>query len=69
MLATGQAINAEQLTIGSEALDDSDRFIYNNGNGSLWLDADGNGEQKPLLVARLANIPEAMTSDDIWIIV
>ena len=68
-LATGQAISPEQLTIGTEALHESDRFIYNNGNGTLWLDADGNGEENPLLIARLENTPEAIASDDIWIIV
>jgi|GEM_PF-1122452 len=68
-LATGQAISPEQLTIGTEALHESDRFIYNNGNGSLWLDSDGNGEEDPLLIARLENTPDAIASDDIWIIV
>ncbi|MGK7895919.1 MAG: FG-GAP-like repeat-containing protein [Xenococcus sp. (in: cyanobacteria)] len=69
VLTTGGAINPEQLTIGTEALDESDRFIYNNGNGNLLLDVDGNGEQNPLLVAKLENTPETITSDDIWIIV
>ena len=68
-LAIGQAINNEQLTIGTEALDAGDRFIYNNNNGHLLLDTDGNGEQDPLLVAKLENIPETIISDDIWIIV
>ncbi|ELS02379.1 hypothetical protein,putative calcium-binding protein [Xenococcus sp. PCC 7305] len=68
-LTTGQAISPEQLTIGTEALDESDRFIYNNGTGNLLLDVDGNGEQNPLFIAKLENIPEAIASEDIWIIV
>lgn len=44
----------EQLTMGSSATTDSDRFIYDNNSGALFFDADGIGSQGQSQLAQLS---------------
>jgi serralysin len=67
-LVAGSAITAAQFRIGSAAADSSDRFIYNNSNGALWFDRDGNGGG--FLQVQIASLTSglAMTNNDIFVI-
>jgi len=49
---------------GSAADDADDRFIYDQGNGCLYYDADGTGGQGQVLIAVLDNKPH-LTHHDI----
>ncbi|MFM7426568.1 MAG: cadherin domain-containing protein [Elainella sp.] len=48
-------IRANQLHLGTEATDRSDRFIYNQKAGALFFDADGLGGTAQVQIARLGN--------------
>ncbi|MBW4516724.1 MAG: calcium-binding protein [Timaviella obliquedivisa GSE-PSE-MK23-08B] len=48
-------IAPSEFTLGSRAKDSSDRFIYDQGTGNLFFDADGTGAAGQVWVARLAN--------------
>jgi Ca2+-binding RTX toxin-like protein len=45
----------------------SDRFIYNNTNGALFFDVDGNGSTAQLQLATL-NTGLALTNQDIFVL-
>jgi Ca2+-binding RTX toxin-like protein len=49
-----QIITAEQLVIGSSALETDDIFIYNSSNGVLFFDEDGSGSMAKVAVAKLS---------------
>ncbi|GAB4366513.1 MAG: hypothetical protein Kow00121_03960 [Elainellaceae cyanobacterium] len=48
-------VKANQFVTGSQAADDSDRFIYNQSAGALFFDADGLGGTSQIQIARLKN--------------
>ncbi|WP_052055414.1 GDSL-type esterase/lipase family protein [Myxosarcina sp. GI1] len=56
-----------QFTIGTAALDASDRFIYNSANGNLYFDPDGIGQKTQVLFATL-NPNLAMSNLDFAIV-
>jgi Ca2+-binding RTX toxin-like protein len=56
-LIAGSTISADQFTLGMSAVDESDRFIYNNSSGELYFDRDGNGRQDQVLLATLTGAP------------
>jgi Ca2+-binding RTX toxin-like protein len=67
-LVAGAAITAAQFRIGSAAGDSSDRFMYNNSNGALLFDRDGNlGGFAQVQIASLSS-GLAMTNSDIFVI-
>ena len=57
----------ESFVLGREAVDNSDRFIYNSTNGNLFYDPDGIGNKNQILIADLANL-EDLVAEDIVII-
>ena len=48
------ALGFEQLRMGTSALTDSDRFIYDGNSGALFFDADGIGPQGQSQLAQLS---------------
>ena len=67
-LSFNQLLSESQFTIGTSATDSEDRFIYNDANGTLFFDADGNGSGSQVTVANLSNSP-TINNKDIFIIV
>ena len=61
-LAAGHLLN-EQFVLGSKALDDDDYVIYNDKNGKLYYDDDGNGAHNKHLIAIFLNEPNITASD------
>lgn len=60
------ALNSSSFRLGSQALDATDRIMYDKATGNLFYDADGTGASAPVLVAQLtANL--ALTNADIYI--
>lgn len=55
---------SEQFTIGTNAVDASDRFIYNSTNGALLFDIDGTGNAAAVPLATLTGAP-AITNSNI----
>jgi serralysin len=47
-------LSASQFVLGSVAVDESDRFIYNQKTGSLYFDVDGSGNQSAVKFATLS---------------
>jgi Ca2+-binding RTX toxin-like protein len=66
-LIAGAAITAAQFILGSSTTNASQRFIYNNLNGSLFFDRDGIGAIAQVQIATLAT-GLAMTNNDIFAI-
>ncbi len=64
---TPGVLPANQFVLGTSAGDADDRFIYNDNNGNLLYDADGNGSGNSLLLATLQGIP-TIDNEDISII-
>jgi Ca2+-binding RTX toxin-like protein len=62
-LVPDTTLSADQFVIGTDAVDPSDRFIYNSNNGDLFYDADGTGANAQIVVAKLENIPALSNSD------
>jgi len=52
-----------RFTIGTVAKDQSDRFIYNLSDGSLFFDPDGTGNLNQVKLAQLSNLPDLNASD------
>ena len=50
-------LSESQFTLGSVAVRESDRLIYNNITGQLFFDADGTGSGGLVQVAQLEDIP------------
>jgi VCBS repeat-containing protein len=46
-----------QFVLGTAAADTSDRFIYNQGTGALFFDADGTGTSAQIQIATLTTKP------------
>ena len=61
------ALPFEQLSMGSSATTDSDRFIYDNNSGALFFDADGIGPQGQSQLAQLSP-GLAFTNENIHIV-
>jgi Ca2+-binding RTX toxin-like protein len=53
-LRTNVAISANQLVIGTRAMDVNDRLIYNNRTGALFFDANGSGAGQQIQIAQLS---------------
>ncbi|MGL5943491.1 MAG: calcium-binding protein [Waterburya sp.] len=66
-LVEGSSLSVDQFVIGSAATDSSDRFIYNNTNGALFFDVDGNGSTAQVQLATL-NTGLALTNQDIFVL-
>ncbi|MGK7895131.1 MAG: hypothetical protein AB4372_16285 [Xenococcus sp. (in: cyanobacteria)] len=66
-LVAGSTISEAQFTVGTNATSADQRFVYDDSNGDLFFDADGNGNATQTLVANLNNNPN-LTHDDIEII-
>ena len=64
--AKGQ-LSAARFTVGKTATNASHHFVYDNTNGNLWYDADGNGKVKAVLIGVLDN-NAALTANDLWIV-
>ncbi|ELR99382.1 PD40 domain-containing protein [Gloeocapsa sp. PCC 73106] len=60
-------LGAEALVIGTTALDQSDRLIYNPNTGELFFDADGNGTVEEVKIASMGNLLN-LTANQILII-
>jgi Ca2+-binding RTX toxin-like protein len=61
-LAEG-TLQADAFHRGKVAQDIEDRLIYDAETGRLFFDADGIGDQKAILLARLTNTPDLQASD------
>jgi Ca2+-binding RTX toxin-like protein len=61
-LALGQ-LDPTAFVVGTAAGDANDRIIYNNVNGQLFFDADGNGAGAAVLFAHLHGAPALAASD------
>jgi len=65
-LVAGAAIAANQFIIGSGVTTSSQRFIYNQSNGSLFFDQDGTGAIARIQIATL-NTGLSLTNADIFV--
>ena len=65
-LVPDSILDEAKFTVGTNATDANQRFIYNNDNGDLFFDADGNGSANQTLVANFNNNP-SLTHNDIYI--
>lgn len=66
-LAPSTSISPSQWIVGTAATTSSHRFIYNNTNGGLFFDSDGNGTIAPIQLATLIGNP-TLTQSDILVI-
>ena len=66
-LVAGSTIDEAQFTVGTSATTADQRFIYDDNNGELFFDADGNGTTTQTLVANLNNNPN-LTHNEIYIV-
>jgi hypothetical protein len=57
------ALDADQLVIGTAALDGNDYLIYNSASGALFYDADGSGKSKAVGIAVIGSGLD-LTSND-----
>ncbi|MDJ0647348.1 MAG: FG-GAP-like repeat-containing protein [Xenococcaceae cyanobacterium MO_188.B19] len=62
-LAEGQTIRQEQFVVGTTALDNSDRVIYNSTTGDLFFDVDGTGNTAAVKIANLSGTFNLTTTD------
>ncbi|GFE69595.1 proprotein convertase P-domain-containing protein [Chroococcus sp. FPU101] len=62
-LSSSTSISTSQWRVGTAATTSSHRFIYNNTNGSLFFDSDGNGAIAPIQLATLIGNPTLTQSD------
>lgn len=60
-------ITTDQFRIGSSAQDGSDRFIYNQGTGAVYFDADGIGGATQIQIAKLST-GLALTNQDFFVV-
>ncbi len=65
-LVANSVIASAQFVVGTAALDNSDRFIYDNTTGNLFFDVDGTGNNSAVAIANLNDSPN-LTSADIFI--
>ena len=65
-LTAGATITTAQFVLGSAAVDDGDRFIYNQKTGALFFDADGIGGAAQVQFAQLSTGLN-MTNADIFV--
>jgi Ca2+-binding RTX toxin-like protein len=65
-LTANQFLSANRFVIGTTATDSDDRFIYNQNNGNLFFDVDGNGSNVQIAIANLNNLPN-LTNQDIFV--
>ena len=60
-------LGERDFVVGTQALDGTDRIIYNQTTGKLYYDADGNGSTASIQIALLGALP-TLTSDDFNIV-
>ena len=61
-LANG-VLPSSQFVLGTTAGDSDDRFIYDQSEGDLFFDVDGNGGNNPVLLATLSDRANLSASD------
>ncbi|PSF38660.1 hypothetical protein C7H19_03905 [Aphanothece hegewaldii CCALA 016] len=66
-LTIGTTVSTSQWFIGTAATTASHRFIYNNTNGNLFFDVDGNGANAAIQLAILSGMP-TLSQNDILVI-
>lgn len=66
-LVAGAAIAVNQFVLGTGATTGSNRFIFNNGNGSLFFDQDGTGAIAKIQIATL-NTGLSLSNADIFVL-
>jgi Ca2+-binding RTX toxin-like protein len=66
-LVEDSSLSVDQFVLGSAATDSSDRFIYNDANGELFFDVDGNGSTAQVQLATL-NSGLTLTNEDIFVV-
>ncbi|NEP15243.1 MAG: calcium-binding protein, partial [Symploca sp. SIO2C1] len=64
---TGGTLDADQFTIGSAAINESDRIIYNDATGAFFFDSDGTGALGQIQFAQLST-GLALTNTDIFVV-
>ncbi|NJL22668.1 MAG: calcium-binding protein, partial [Leptolyngbyaceae cyanobacterium SM1_3_5] len=57
------SLSRQQFALGRAAGDAGDRFIYNQGNGTLFYDADGLGGRAAVQIATIANRSRLTAAD------
>ena len=62
-LMPDKALDASQFVLGTVALDDNDRFIYDPATGNLFFDADGSGSAPQQQIATLSGAPSLHATD------
>ncbi|NER52692.1 MAG: calcium-binding protein, partial [Symploca sp. SIO1A3] len=60
-------LDVDQFTIGSAAINESDRIIYNDATGALFFDSDGTGALGQIQFAQLST-GLALTNSDIVVV-
>ena len=60
-------LHAAQFHAGVTATEANDRIIFNHQTGTLSYDADGSGDIKAIVIARLAGDAE-LTASDLWVV-
>ncbi|MDQ8700874.1 S8 family serine peptidase, partial [Hyphomicrobium sp. LHD-15] len=61
-------LSADAFTLGTGALDASDRIIYDAATGALYYDVDGNGLAASVQFAILGNKPTTLTYSDFLVV-
>ena len=57
------SLDASQFTLGATASDANHRFVYDDSNGDLFFDIDGNGNAAQIQIATLTNKATLTASD------
>ena len=60
---TNGVLPSSQFVSGTNADDSDDRFIYDQSEGALFFDVDGNGGNNPVLLVTLSNQANLSASD------
>jgi uncharacterized repeat protein (TIGR01451 family) len=62
-LTANAVLEESQFVLGTEAADESDRFIYDQTTGNLFFDPDGTGDAPKQQIATLTGVPELSAAD------
>src|SRR5690606_17364020 len=54
--------------IGSGAMGEEDRILYDSATGALFFDADGSGSGEAVQFAILSNLPTDLAADDFVVV-
>lgn len=60
---TPGTVTAANFVVGANALDNNDFLVYNNANGILYYDNDGNGSNTKVEIVALTGIPSLNAAD------